>query len=398
MSTATAATPRSPLRALLGDTRVLRLFGASMLGRLPLGAVGIVLILHVRELTGSYAAGGLAAGLNSLAFGATAPALGRIVDRRGQTGVLLVGAAISATALVALAVLPATTPFGVVLALAVITGAAVPPLGSCLRALWGGLLADEDRVHAAYAIESVALEFTYVLGPLVVAGAIAAHSPPAALVTCGALLLAGSAAFAATPESRAARPSSVERPRGGALSVPAVRALLLSFGFVAVTFGVVEVATAAFAEAEGNRGAAGPLLGAWGVGSMIGGVVAARAGVPARPPQRLLLLNAVLALGYVPLLVAPSVAVMVPLMGLAGFAVGPSFAIAYGILGRLAAPGTLTEAFAWAGTALGGGIAAGSAAGGVLVEARGAPAGFALAVAAAAAAAAVVAVRQRSLA
>jgi MFS family permease len=396
--TATTATSvRSPLRALLTDTRVLRLFGASMVARLPLGATGIVLILHVRALTGSYAAGGLAAGVNSLAFGATAPALGRLVDRRGQTGVLLAGALVAAAALLALALLPPAAPLAAVLALCALAGAAVPPLGSCLRVLWTEILPDADRVHAAYAFESVALEFTYVLGPLVVAGAIATHSPPAALVTCAVLLLAGTAAFASTAESRAARPSTAERSRGGALRSPAVRALLLSFAFVALTFGVVEVATAAFAEAAGRRGAAGPLLGAWGVGSMIGGLWAARGGVPADPPRRLALLYGVLAAGYVPLLLPTGVLAMVPLMALAGVAIGPSIATAYGILGRHAPDGTATEAFAWAGTAFGGGLAAGAALGGALVDGHGASAGFALAAAGAAAAAAVVALRRRAL-
>jgi MFS family permease len=58
------------------------------------------------------------------AQGAGGPLLGRLVDRYGQTGVLLTAAALAATA-----------PLGVLLGPAALLGVATPPVGACLRTL-----------------------------------------------------------------------------------------------------------------------------------------------------------------------------------------------------------------------------------------------------------------------
>jgi MFS family permease len=73
------------MRAILRTPRVLSLFVASCVARLPMGAFGLLLVLHTQQLTGSYAKGGLASGAYALSLGLTNPLLARLVDRRGQT-------------------------------------------------------------------------------------------------------------------------------------------------------------------------------------------------------------------------------------------------------------------------------------------------------------------------
>ena len=70
-------------------------FAASLIGRLPMGAIGLVFILRTHEITGSFAAGGAATAAYALSLGLVAPGLGRLIDLRGQTLVLL-GAALVA--------------------------------------------------------------------------------------------------------------------------------------------------------------------------------------------------------------------------------------------------------------------------------------------------------------
>src|SRR3954454_10004650 len=130
------------VRTVLSTRGVARVFLASMVGRIPAGALGLLLILRVRELGGGYAGGGLVAGALSLGMGTAAPLVGRVVDARGQTRVLALSATTCAAALAALAVLRAATPLGPPLALAAVAGAAHPPLAACLRALWPVLLPD----------------------------------------------------------------------------------------------------------------------------------------------------------------------------------------------------------------------------------------------------------------
>src|SRR4051794_1724103 len=82
--------------AILRTPRVLPLFAAQCVVRLPMGALGLLLVLHTHDLTGSYGRGGLASGVYLVALGISAPALARLVDRRGQTAVLLLGGLVEA--------------------------------------------------------------------------------------------------------------------------------------------------------------------------------------------------------------------------------------------------------------------------------------------------------------
>src|SRR5919201_1221955 len=216
---AVAASTAIPLRTVLLAPGVARVFAASLVGRLPAGALGLLLIRRTRELGGSFGAGGLAAGAFSLGLAVSAPAIGRAVDARGQTRVLAVCAAAVAGALIALALLPSRAPLGAVLALAVLAGIAHPPLSACLRALWPHLLPDPSRQHAAYALEAAALEVSYVLGPLVLVSVVATRSAALALALCAALLLAGTPAFAAHPASRGS-PAGGGRAGGAAPGPP----------------------------------------------------------------------------------------------------------------------------------------------------------------------------------
>src|SRR4051794_29983032 len=175
------------VRTVLSVPGVARVFCTSMLGRIPAGALGLLMVLRVRELGGGYADGGLLAGALSLGMGTAAPFVGRVVDARGQTRVLAVSATTCAAALAALALVPAGTALPVLLALAAVAGAAHPPLGACLRALWPVLLPDAARRHAAFALEATALEVSYILGPLVLVGAIATQSAALALGASAAL-------------------------------------------------------------------------------------------------------------------------------------------------------------------------------------------------------------------
>ena len=68
-------------------------------------------------------------------------------------------------------------------------------------------------------------------------------------------------------------------------------AVLLAVGLV---FGAVEVAVTTSADAFGTAAAAGPLLGLWGIGSLIGGLVAAKRGGGARTGAGLVVLLAAL--------------------------------------------------------------------------------------------------------
>jgi predicted MFS family arabinose efflux permease len=374
-----------------------RLFAASMVARTPTTALGLVFVLRTRQLTGSFADAGLAAGLYALAAAVSAPALGRAADRRGPPAVLVPAALLSALGLVAFAALPAGVPLAAVLACAGVTGVAVPPVGPCLRALWPGVLGDRALSHAAFALESAVLEVTYIAGPVLIAGAIGAWSTAAAALASAALLLAGTLVFAAVRPVREWR-SGARAARSGPLRAPGVRTLAVVFALVGIAFGAVEVGVPATADAAGRAHAAGLLLGVWGLGSLLGGLAAARACPPADRARRLCALLALLAAGHLLLAVPAGLLGLAALLLLAGATIAPTFGIANGLVDGVAPPGAVTEAFTWLSTGIAAGVAAGSALGGALADDVGAGAAFALAAAASAAAAAYATARRPRLA
>ena len=139
-----------------------RLFASSILARLPLAMLSIGLLVHARHLTGSFAAAGVVTGVYAIALGVGGPLLGKLVDRRGQTRVLLASATMAAALLVAIAVQPVGTSLPVLLALAAGIGLAEPPVGACLRTQLPALLTDPGAVRSAYALEASVVELTWI--------------------------------------------------------------------------------------------------------------------------------------------------------------------------------------------------------------------------------------------
>jgi len=383
--------------AIASTPGALRLAAVSVIARVPMAMLSLGLLVHVRQLTGSFAAAGVVAGAFAVSLGIGGPLLGGLVDRRGQTVVLLAGALVAGAALAATAALPAGAPLVVLIALAAVLGLSAPPVGACMRAILPAVVRDRDALHAAYAAESAASELTWISGPPLVLLVGVAWSTGAALVVAGGVLVAGTVAFAAQPASRAWRPAQ-ERRRGGSLRTPAMRTLVLVLVAVGVVFGAVEVAVVAAAAALDSAAVAGPLLGLWGAGSLVGGVVAARMGGGARSGAGLALVLAALAAGHLALAAAAGSAVALgAVLVVAGATIAPTYASIHAMVDRAAPAGTVTEAFAWLNTAVAIGASAGAACAGAVADAAGPTPTFVLAGAAGTVAALIAALRARPL-
>jgi MFS family permease len=346
------------------------LFAASCVARLPMGALGLLLVLHTEQVTGSYASGGIASGAYALALGVSNPILARVVDRRGQTLVLRIGAPIAAAAIVTLAILPASAPLGAIVALAAAAGMSQPPIGACMRALWPAIFPDGEARHTAYAVEGTVIELVYICGPLAIVAGIGSWSTAVAMVACAAFVLAGDLTFATHPVSRGWRPHPErERDLTGALKGGGVRVLVGVFALCGLAVGAVEVAVPAALEDMGHRELTGLLLGVWGLGSMLAAVAVARAGAAEDPSRRLTLTLVAWGIAHAALGAAGAPLTLTLLLLIAGATIAPTFVCANGMLDGLAPAGTLTEAFTWTSTGMVAGAAAGSALAGAIVEA-----------------------------
>jgi MFS family permease len=365
---ATTASPPRP-GAILRTPGIARTYGTSLIARLPMGAHGLVLLLFVHALTGSYALGGAASGAFALSLALSGPPLGRLIDRHGQTRVLVPLALAQGAVHAGLAAAPQGTPALLLLAGAVAAGLCLPPIGAAARALWSELL-DRDLLPAAYALEAAVLEAVYIVGPLLIVGVVGAISLRLALAVNGACVLMGTLWFAASRQSRRWRgDGEAERHWAGPLASEGVRGLLVAITLFGIAVGGMEVGLVATTNAAGVPSAVGPILAASGAGSLVGGLLAGRAGAGTRPVRRFAVMLAAFGVGMLPWLVAPS-----PYwLGLAVFAgslpIAPALATSSALIGELAPAGTMTEAFTWNATSLTAGLAAGSAATGALANA-----------------------------
>src|SRR4051794_28352772 len=152
-----------------------------------------------------------------------------------------------------------------------------------------------------------------------------------------------------------------------------MRTLVAVLLFVGVLFGALEVAATAATGSAGSATSAAPFLALWGLGSLVGGVVLARRGGGRGASASLLVVVlAVLSLGH--LLLVPVAGGAIPfaaMLLLAGAAIAPTLAVAFGLVDELAPAGTATEAFAWLATAEAVGSALGSALAGSIVAGSG---------------------------
>src|SRR5262245_3419054 len=369
--------PATGYAATLRTPGLARLVAASVVARIPAGFSTLATVLVVREASGSFAVAGLAAGAETLMAASTAPVTGRLIDRLGQTRVLVPAAIFNAAALCARAAgALAGAGDAALVALAALAGICPPPISPALRTLLTKLLTGV-QLETGYAIEAIVQEGVYLVGPLLIALMVAVADPAAALAVGGALVLAGTLWFAAAPASRTWRPTATPgRHLLGPLHSPAVLLLVCLSLALGTCFGFLDVALPAFTREEGHPGLAGVLAALIAVGSITGGLVAGRRAWGRSLGTRLVGFLVALAVLLAPLALVRSIGPMCVLLVVAGLPIAPAATCLYTLLGEAAPRGMVTEAFTWLATAFPTGIATGAAVAGVLVDASGPPAAF----------------------
>ncbi|HUQ23795.1 MAG TPA: MFS transporter [Gaiellaceae bacterium] len=381
-------------RALFRVPHVTRLVLSGQLARLPMGMIGLALLLLVREQGGSYAAAGAVSGAYFVATAVGAPIAGRLVDRRGQTRILLRRAVIFPALLGAVCVLALLdAPIALIGACAAAAGALMPPVGASLRALWPRLFTQDDLRAAAYALEASLQEITFVVGPLLVALLTAAASPVLALGVAAAAGGLGTTLIALAQPVQGWRPEEDRTAASvlGALESRGVVSIVALSACLGLGFGATEVGFPAFAEGHGGAELGSVPLSLFAGGSLVGGLLAG-ALVTATPLRLLRVSGVLLTFGLALPLLGWSLPSMGVLAFLAGLPIAPVVMSAYGLIDAVAARGTAAEAFAWITTAVFAGFSVGMALGGMLIDAYSVRGSFLLAAAAAAVGALVVSV------
>lgn len=378
-----------------------RLYLAAILARLPIGINGIAVVLFLRAEGTSFGVAGAAAGGLALGSALGAPVAARLIDRAGVRVLLALAGAHAGGLAVLIALGLADAPAGAIVAAAALTGCALPPISSVLRAGYPRLLRGRpDLVQSAFALDSVLTEVIFIGGPLLTALLIWLVAPAAALVLSAVAVVSGTIAFLAALPPHAVAPSTAGRERdiAGALRSPGMRTLLMAMLPVGFAFGAIEVALPAFAYSEGNRHLAAVLIAIWAMGSAAGGFA-----YGARPRRRELahlhlLVAALVPVVFAALALATSPVVMALLLIPAGLPIAPLIATRNELAGRVAPPGSETEAYTWPLTALVSGVALGAAVSGALSDGPGWRMAVLVAAGAAAVGAMIAASRRATLA
>lgn len=364
----------SSYRRVLSLPGALAFSSSGLVARLPMSMVSLGIVVLVSTRTGSYALAGAVSGSYLLGNAAVAVLLARLVDRRGQSRVLLPAVTVSSLCLVAMMTAVehgwgAPWPH----LLAALGGAAMPQIGSCVRARWSHLVEDKRALQTAFAIEAIVDETVFIVGPALVTVLATVVHPLAGLASAVLASVVGTASLVA---QRSTEPVSSGRRRGGppaaALRWSVIGPLTVCSFMLGMLFGAAEVATVAFAEENGRKALAGALLAAWALGSLLSALMTGGHPLPGGNAQRFRWGLLALALLMAPLPFVEGFGPLAALLFLAGFAISPTLIASVAWVEETVPVSRITEGIAVTTTGLAAGIAPGAAVVGQVIDASGA--------------------------
>ncbi len=368
----------SPYRDVLATPGAKLWSVAGFVARLPISMVTLAIVLLIAGRTGSYGLAGAVSAAYMLTGSISGPALARLIDARGQARVLLpgvLGFALGLAGLVVAVERSWSTP--VPHLLAAFAGACYPPVGACVRARWAAALGESAALHTAYSLEAVVDEAVYMVGPVTVTILATSVNETLGIAVVMGFALVGGAWLArmrgTEPPARESSQATIARePMGwGWLSMLVLAAICLG-----ALFGSTEVVTVAFAQEQGHRGLAGPLLAVWAAGSLIAGVITGSVQWRSDALRRYRVGALGMACVMLPLPFVGGIALMAVVLFLAGFAISPTLVAVVSLVQSHVPAARLTEGITWFMTGLGLGIAPGAAIAGRLIDEYGASAAY----------------------
>ncbi|NGO68499.1 MFS transporter [Streptomyces boncukensis] len=382
-------------RRLFAPAGTLAFTLGNLLARLPMGMFTVSAVIMIAGVRGSYALAGAVTACGLACTALVAPMTARLVDRYGQARIALPATTVAVLGSVSLILCVRYGAQDWTLFASYAVTATTPNTGGMSRARWAYLFPDDpDARHTANSLEQALDELCFMLGPILAAALCTGLSPYAGTLTGCVLLLTGMALFTAQRRTEPPPVRDDGAVHGRApLRLPGVPPLLGTFLATGAVFGSVEVVTVAYADGQGHKSAAGAVLACQAAGSAAAGLAFGALRLRGSLERRLLCCaGSMAALMALPLLASvASVAsaggnltVLAGALLIAGMATAPTMVTGMTLLQHRVPRARLNEGMTLAVTALLGGIAAGSAAGGWAVERVGAH-GWAYAVPASAA-------------
>jgi len=351
------------------------LLGVSLLARAAMTADVMALTMYVVLGLGmSYAAaGGVAATLTAgLALGG--PLLGRMIDRRGLRTVLLVTVVVQVAFWLSVPILP----YGSLLGAAFAAGLLMVPAQLVTRQAIAAMTTAGQR-RAAFALEAVQGELSYMVGPPLVILCAATMSPGVVAWGVGAAIVLGGAGIALLNpplrgEDEANAGAARRPPRREWLGADMIAVLTMAFGTTTLLSGI-DLAIVATLKEAGQVSWAAVVVAVFGVASVAGGLIFGALPLPL--PTWLLL--GLLGLATIPAGLAHHWAWLCVAVVGAGLLTAPTLSTVADAVSRLAPASVRGEATGLQSSALSAGFALGSPIVGVAIDVSVPAGGFAVA-------------------
>ncbi|HWV22912.1 MAG TPA: MFS transporter [Thermomicrobiales bacterium] len=372
-SPATTTPAKITYRSLFEGPGTATFFIATFLGRIPVAMRGLGVVLLIQLLTGSFSLAGVVGATQTLVAAFASPRLGRFADRYGERTLLIWSAILHVVGMTWLIIAAYLAPNPIMLMIgAALTGASSMPFGSLSRARWVERIGKGRRLEKAYALESMADEMGFIIGPTMVVPLSVSVNAAAGLVVSLLMTILASAILVAQnkPETNVRMaPRSVTTVEGASVvTIPGIQVLMASLLFLGIIFGAVEIVMVAFAEHLNQPNSASIMAAVFAAGSFIGAAI--YGGVTWHSPvdKRYKIAIWWMALGTVPILLANTVLAMSLAVFITGLAISPGMIAANTVVEHLSPPKMLTEAFSWLGSAIATGAAGGSIIAGFVLD------------------------------
>jgi len=353
---------------------VRRILVLGLVIRIPLWAANIVLTLHVvQHLDRSYTQAGLLEMVYSLALAVSGPWRGRRLDRVGLRAAVVPSIAV----MTGCWLIAPWVGYWPLLGFVAVAGLFMLPVFSIVRQVLIGAVPDEQRT-AVLSVDSVVVELSFMIGPVLGVLAAVYLPTPLALMICQLATVAGGIAlWAANPSLGYENEPSEDRPavRVRDWLSPAVVAILVIAATAVVILTGEDLGIVAAMREMHHTHSIGWVLALWGLGSAVGGIV--YGALHRHPPAGVLLLLLAASTALVSL--GDGQLMFVLLLFVSGVFCAPTITATIDDLSRTVPTSVRGEAMGWHGSALTLGGAIGAPLVGAAIDHGGWQGGFQLA-------------------
>ena len=327
---------------ILSRPGVLRVVSSQLFARFPFGLMSLAFVLHIQQISGSYALAGLALGLETVGVAVSGPLLGRWMGGWGVRRTLLVSAGISATTIFVIGLAP--LPAEAMAILCLVVGLSSPPIQSAVRTIYP-MLVERKQMGTLYALDATLQEVIWIFGPVTATFIAAFTNTTVGIVVMGVIQIIGAIWFSSNREIRSVEIPKSKRRLGGVLRSRIVVSNAVIGALLIGSFSCVEIGTVAVFT---DKATAGIIVGVLSLGSLLGGFLFGHRSRTRWALSRYLL---VVFVGFAMVFIAPDSAIWVSIAWfIAGLGIAPALGLLGAIIGASVKTADAPEAYGWVGS------------------------------------------------